>query len=107
MILGPAALGHPSAARSGILRLVTTTRLARDTDLPHLASIEDAGDHLVEQRLEKVVIRTADDGHVDRRPAEKARREEAAEARADDDDAMPIGASGIAHEDSQGSRQSP
>ena len=45
---------------------------------------EDAGRDLVEQRLEQVVGLAVDEGDVDRRPAERARREEPTEAAAHD-----------------------
>ena len=45
---------------------------------------EDACRDLVEQRLEQVVGLAIDEGDVDRRPAERARREQAAEASAHD-----------------------
>ncbi len=52
MILEPAPLGHPREPRPrGILRRMTTIRLARDADLPFLAAIEDAGDALFAQRF--------------------------------------------------------
>lgn len=52
MILGSAALGHPHGpCARGILRRMTTIRLARDADLPLLAAIEDAGDALFAQRF--------------------------------------------------------
>ncbi len=51
MILGAAALGYPVAAVGGILRRMTTIRLARDADLPFLAAIEDAGDALFTERF--------------------------------------------------------
>ena len=44
------------------------------------------GRHLVEQRLEQVVVRPVDQGHLDRGAPQEARREEPAEAAADDDD---------------------
>ena len=54
-----------------------------------LALGEDAGRDLVEQRLEQVVARLAGDGDVDVGPAERLRREQAAEAGPDDHHAVP------------------
>ena len=52
------------------------------------------GGHLVEQRLEQVVVAAVDQRDVDRLAAEEAGREEPAEAAADDDDrGAPIGQS--------------
>ena len=53
-----------------------------------LALGEDAGGDLVEERLEQVVVGAVDEGDLDGRPSECLRRVEAAEASADDEDAM-------------------
>ena len=49
---------------------------------------EDAGRDLIEQRLEQVVGLAIDERDVDRRPAERARREQSAEAAAHDHHAV-------------------
>ena len=56
-----------------------------------LALGEDAGGHLVEQRLEEVVAGLADQRDVDGRLAQRLRREQPAESGADDDDTRPPG----------------
>jgi hypothetical protein len=48
-----------------------------------LALGQDSGRHLVEQWLEQVVTGPGDQGHIDIRPAQGTRGEEAAEARPD------------------------
>ena len=53
-----------------------------------LALGEDAGRHLVEQRLEQVVVGAVDERDLDRRALQRLGRVEPAEATADDDDAM-------------------
>ena len=52
MILAPARCGHPRAP--GILRRMTTIRLALPADLPFLGPIEDAGDTLFAERFGSV-----------------------------------------------------
>ena len=52
---------------------------------------EDAGGDLVQQRLEQVMVRSVDDRHVDVGPPQGLGHKQAAEARADDDDAVPRG----------------
>src|SRR5215207_442605 len=59
-----------------------------------LALGEDAGGHLVEQRLEQVVAGLADQGDVDVGLAQPLRGEQSAEAGADDDDAGTARVSG-------------
>ena len=54
-------------------------------------SREHARRHLVEQRLEQVMVRPIDNRHVDRRAAEGLRRPQPAEPRADDHGAVPGG----------------
>ena len=49
---------------------------------------EDARRHLVEQRLEQVVVGAVDQRDLDRRAAQRARGGQAAEAAADDQDAV-------------------
>ncbi len=58
-----------------------------------LARRQHAGRHLVEQRLEQVVVAPVDQRHVDRHVPEQPRGEEAAEAPADDHHAMALFAS--------------
>ena len=53
-----------------------------------LALRKDAGGHLVQQRLEEVVVGPVDDGDPHRRPLQRPGREEAAEAAAHDDDVV-------------------
>ena len=63
-----------------------------------LALGEDAGGDLVQQRLEQVVRGAGDEGDLDVvTPGEGAGAEEAAEAGADDDDAMGLGRVGGGH----------
>ena len=50
---------------------------------------EDAGGHLVEQRLEQVVVGPVDEGDPHGRALEGAGGEQAAEAAPDDDDVVP------------------
>ena len=49
---------------------------------------EDPGGHLVEQRLEEVVVVPIDEGDPDRSTAQDLGREQAAEASADDQHSM-------------------
>ena len=58
-----------------------------------LALGEDAGRHLVEQRLEEVVGGLRDHRHVDVGAAQRLGAEEPAEAGTDHDDAVPVGRS--------------
>jgi hypothetical protein len=55
-----------------------------------LALGQDAGGHLVEQRLEQVVAGLAHEGDVDRGLAQRLGGEQAAEDRSDDDDARSV-----------------
>ena len=57
-----------------------------------LALGEDPGRHLVEQGLEEVMVDAVHQGDLDRRPAQGASREQAAETSSHDHDAMGIGA---------------
>ncbi len=54
-----------------------------------LALGEDPGGHLVEQRLEQVMVATVDEDDVDFGVPEYPRRRQAAEAPTDDDDPVP------------------
>ena len=53
-----------------------------------VAGREDPRRHLVQQRLEEVMVRPVDERHLDRRPAQELRSEEPSEPRSDDDDPM-------------------
>ena len=52
---------------------------------------EYAGSHLVQQRLEQVVVVAVHDCHIDRRPPQRTRGEQAAEPRPDDHHAVARG----------------
>ena len=54
-----------------------------------LGRVEQARSHLVQKRLEEVVVVPVEDEHVGVRPAQRTRRAQAPEAGADDDHARP------------------
>ena len=80
---------HLAEGDRGVL-LVTQDEPGRGRDL---ADGQDAGRHLVEQRLEEMVAGLGDQGHVHVRLRQALCGGEATEARADDHDAMPTAGS--------------
>ena len=73
---------------------MTTLTLGARRRMARIGEAICAGDrsgcrHLVEQRLEQVVIAPVDDDDVGRRAGQAMRGTQSAEARADDDDARP------------------
>jgi hypothetical protein len=79
-------LGDPAEDDPGVL--LVGQDLARGRG--DLALAQDAGGHLVEQRLEEVVGRLADQGDVDVGPLESLGPEQSAETRADHDDLVTL-----------------
>ena len=53
--------------------------------------VKRGGGHLIEERLEQMMVALVDDDDVGRRPLQPLDRLQPAEARADDDDAMAGG----------------
>ncbi len=72
---------HPQAP------VVAQDVAGRRRDLPLR---EDARRHLVEQWLEEVMVRPVDQGHADRSQFQGSGGEQAAEARPDDHDVVPL-----------------
>jgi hypothetical protein len=73
-----------------------------------LANRQDAGRHLIEQRLEQVMRRIGDEGDVDIGVLQFLRRSEASEAGPDDDDAVASGLNRLsAHQGAPPAAQQP
>jgi hypothetical protein len=67
-----------------------------------LAGRKNSGAHLIQERLEEVVVASVDERHVDRHVAEEPARGKSTESAADDDDAVPVPLAGIGHRVSSG-----